>query len=193
MAISKAQIRKRIRARRRALSAKQSGVAAQQLSRTARRCARLWQANRILAYRAFEGEISPLLLLNQLRTPYQYLPRISHYGHHTMRFYSARRLDNHNRYGILEPSPIGSPIEANQLDVILLPLVAFDRLGSRVGMGAGFYDRALASLAHQPSTRPFLVGVAHAFQEVNNLPADHWDIPLNAILTDCDYIPVKPK
>ena len=71
-----------------------------------------------------------------------------------------------------------------------MPLVAFDRCGNRIGMGAGYYDRALQSLEYQTSTRPFLLGVAHHFQELESIEARSWDVPLDAILTDQEFIQV---
>ncbi len=98
-----------------------------------------------------------------------------------------------NRFGISEPRTIATPLYANQLTLILLPLVAFDRSGNRLGMGAGYYDRALQALKHQVGTRPLLIGLAHSFQEVEKIDAQTWDVPLDAILTDLEYIPVSSK
>jgi 5-formyltetrahydrofolate cyclo-ligase len=66
-------------------------------------------------------------------------------------------------------------------DFLLVPLLAFDRRGYRVGYGAGFYDRTLAGLP-----RRFALGVAFAAQEVDEVPAGPTDIPLNAIATETD-------
>ncbi len=81
----------------------------------------------------------------------------------------------------------------NAAQLVLVPLVAFDRNGNRMGMGAGYYDRALQALAHQTGTRPLLVGLAHAFQETTSLQAKPWDVPLDAILTDQECIPISPN
>jgi len=105
-----------------------------------------------------------------------------------MRFYSANNLNTLNRYGIEEPNASDSPWPANAFDVMLIPLVAFDRNGTRIGMGAGYYDRAMQALAHQTSTKPYLVGLAHHFQEVSSLKRESWDVPLDAILTDHEFI-----
>ena len=86
---------------------------------------------------------------------------------------------------------IGTPYNANRFDTIFIPIVAFDRKGARIGMGAGYYDRALASLSHQVSTRPKLIGLAHHFQEQRDLNPEPWDIPLDAILTDREFINIK--
>ena len=68
-------------------------------------------------------------------------------------------------------------------DIILTPLVAFDRGGNRLGQGAGHYDRAFA--AHPEAWR---IGVAWSVQEVPALPADPWDVPLHAVATEKEWI-----
>lgn len=88
-----------------------------------------------------------------------------------------------NQFGILEPSGKRESLPCGELDLILAPLVGFDHLGNRLGMGGGFYDRAL--LNSQPRLlRPQLVGVAHGCQQVTQVPAQRWDKQLNWILTE---------
>lgn len=108
-----------------------------------------------------------------------------------MQFFQANLFSTRNRFGIREPIKSSSPLFANQLDLVLLPLLAFDRTGNRLGMGAGYYDRALQALVHQPSTRPRLIGLAHSFQEVESIQAQPWDVTLDAIITEDEYIPVS--
>jgi 5-formyltetrahydrofolate cyclo-ligase len=83
-------------------------------------------------------------------------------------------------FGLMQPLSDG---EHCQPDVILTPLVAFDRSLMRLGQGAGHYDRALSLL-----DRAFVVGIAWSIQEAPLLPADPWDIPLNAVLTEKAWI-----
>jgi 5-formyltetrahydrofolate cyclo-ligase len=73
--------------------------------------------------------------------------------------------------------------------VILLPLLAFDRAGHRLGTGGGWYDTSLAYLrdATRPAT-PLLVGVGYAFQEVDAVPPEPWDVDLDYIATDAELI-----
>jgi 5-formyltetrahydrofolate cyclo-ligase len=68
-------------------------------------------------------------------------------------------------------------------DLILTPLVAFDRSLARLGQGAGHYDRAFA---RYPLARR--IGVAFSVQEVERLPTDAWDVPLHAIVTEREWI-----
>lgn len=91
-----------------------------------------------------------------------------------------------NRYGIPEPSAASAmrtPLAA--LDIALVPLVAFDDYGRRLGMGGGYYDRTFAYLRHREHwRRPKLIGVAFEFQRVAELPAQPWDVPLDGIITE---------
>ena len=91
-----------------------------------------------------------------------------------------------NRYGIPEPDThpyrVVRPLA---IDLILVPLVAFDRHGNRVGMGGGYYDRTLSFLRHRKRwRRPTLMGVAFAFQQTESIEARPWDIPLPFVATD---------
>jgi len=188
--LDKHQLRRSIRRRRSALSILELNKAKQKLAIQARASNRLLQANHILSYAPFAGEISPATLINTLNCKTVHYPRINNFRLSQMRFYSANKVDTLNKYGIEEPKAIGKPWPANAFDVLLIPLVAFDRSGTRVGMGAGYYDRALEALAHQVSTKPYLVGIAHHFQEVKSLRREPWDIPLDAILTDQEFISI---
>ncbi|MEE4304522.1 MAG: 5-formyltetrahydrofolate cyclo-ligase [Wenzhouxiangella sp.] len=88
-----------------------------------------------------------------------------------------------NRFGI--PEPVGSEEFAPaQIDLVLMPLVGFAADGARLGMGAGFYDRAFAFRHGRPDDLPRLVGVAYSVQEVDALPVDDWDVPLDGIITE---------
>jgi len=84
-----------------------------------------------------------------------------------------------NHYGILEPS-INDAVNNPIFEVMLMPLAAFDHAGNRLGMGAGFYDRYLASL---PS-KPLLIGCAHSIQKTDLVPTDEWDQPMDAVVTE---------
>lgn len=83
-------------------------------------------------------------------------------------------------YGLLQPHEDAPEIDP---EVILAPLVGFDRAMRRLGQGAGFYDRAFARL---PAARR--IGLAWSVQEVDALPSDPWDVPLHAVVTEQEWI-----
>jgi len=87
--------------------------------------------------------------------------------------------------GFTQPLP-AAPEAAPTM--ILLPLVGFDRSGNRLGQGAGHYDRALERLPHA-----LRIGIAWSVQEAAHLPADPWDVPLDAILTEREWITTPPS
>ena len=76
-------------------------------------------------------------------------------------------------------------VRAQDLDLILMPLVSFDDNGNRLGMGGGFYDRSLEFLRHRTRWhKPQVFGIAYDFQRINGLTPDPWDIPLQGVITD---------
>ena len=72
------------------------------------------------------------------------------------------------------------------MDLVLAPLVAFDRTGTRLGMGGGFYDRAFAFLRDPAyrGHRPVLLGLGYEFQQTAELVRQAWDVPLEAAVTE---------
>ncbi|MAK82131.1 5-formyltetrahydrofolate cyclo-ligase [Phenylobacterium sp.] len=94
----------------------------------------------------------------------------------------------------LSPDAFGIPAPlADQPQVapmaLIVPLLAFDRRGGRLGQGAGVYDRAIAALGAEH--RPFLLGYAYAGQEIEDLPVEPHDQRLDAILTEAGLIEVR--
>ncbi len=89
----------------------------------------------------------------------------------------------YNKYRILEPKlDIRHLLPVKQLDVICTPLVGFDSIGHRLGMGGGYYDRTLSHwFKTGEGAKP--IGIAHDCQHVERLPIESWDIPLPKIVT----------
>ncbi len=102
-----------------------------------------------------------------------------------MSFYRYRRHTPlvANRFGIPEPAPGAPHVAPLSVDLLLMPLVAFDCFGVRLGMGVGYYDRYLGRL---PATmRPRLIGLAHETQRsLDPLPFAEWDVPLDGVITE---------
>jgi 5-formyltetrahydrofolate cyclo-ligase len=96
-----------------------------------------------------------------------------------------------NRFGIAEPvhTSHARRTQLRSLDIILMPLVAFDHAGNRLGMGGGFYDKTLASL-HAGCTswsRPKRIGIAYDLQGVDTIPGEQWDVPLDGVVTELGW------
>ena len=85
------------------------------------------------------------------------------------------------RFGILEPDRKNIFIgDRRQVQLLIVPGIAFDCLGNRIGFGAGYYDRFLSSFKHRPAA----VSLAYSFQVLERLPADPLDVPVDAIITE---------
>lgn len=184
----KASLRRKFRSARRALSTPQQQNAALELARNARGYRQLWSGTRILSYSAISGEIDPQILCDRLSASI-YHPRITNYRMGRMQFLATDGNKQRNKLGIVEPRIDGKQLIAQQFDAVLVPLLAFDRQGNRLGMGGGFYDRAF-SFKHQSGyrKRPLLIGIAHHFQEAESLTTQSWDVSLDAIITDQELI-----
>ena len=190
----KRQLRAGLRARRRRLSPLQRRRAAEALSAVIARRPEFRRARRLALYFAADGEIDPLPLarLAQRQGKQLYLPVLRPGGR--LGFVAWRRggVLRRNRFGIAEP--VGARALPQRLDLVLLPLVAFDARGGRLGMGGGFYDRTFAwlSRAGAQRRRPLLVGLAHGFQQLPQLPCETWDVPLAAVATERGWV-VMPR
>jgi len=91
-------------------------------------------------------------------------------------------------FGILEPCPTGIDYHADEPDLIVVPGVAFDLSGHRIGYGKGFYDRFL----QHPGRKAHLIGLCHDFQLINGaIPAEEHDIRMEIIVTDRRIVHVE--
>ncbi len=188
----KYDLRRQMRAKRRSLTPLQLHQAEIGLLQHLRALPETRRAREIGLYWPIKGEISLLGLLQQPWSHRQkfYLPVLAPHRR-GLRFapYVRGETLRRNRLGIPEPM-VSRRLwrSARQLDLLFVPLLAFDGKGRRLGMGGGFYDRTLAGLRHRKHwLRPRLLGVAHAFQEVTQLPAEPWDVPLHGICTEQGY------
>lgn len=185
----KARIRRAARERRRALD----GAAQRRASRAlAGRLAglKLFAPGRRAAfYLANDGEIDPAEAMRRAARcgTLCLLPIVPARGRRVLRFAPVDEATGYrpNRFGIDEPQvPRRMLLDAIEIDVILLPLVAFDERGNRLGMGGGFYDATLAGRASRHCLkRPRVVGLAHECQRVERIAVQPWDVPLDCIVT----------
>lgn len=193
-------LRRRLRARRRALGPTERRGAGRALAQRLARVRHFRGALRIAGYWPADGEIDilPALECALAAGCRVYLPCLEPRPRLRLRFapWQPDAAMEPNRYGIPEPAvPPSATLTARELDLIVLPMVGFDAAGNRLGMGGGWYDRSLAFRARNRSgglPRPRLVGVAHELQRVDQLAPRAWDVPVDLIVTDrCVYSPER--
>lgn len=189
------ELRRNIRAKRRALSPEQQKSAAVALLRQVRQRHDFIRARHIALYLPNDGEIDPRPIIKlcwQLGKTV-YLPILHPILHNRLWFtpYDPGTRMVKNVYGIEEPKLIPSSRRAAwSLDLVFLPLVAFDAQGNRMGMGGGYYDRTFSFKNGKGAQRgPDLIGLAHEIQRVEELPVEGWDIPLTSIISDSGSYP----
>ncbi|MFJ3377375.1 5-formyltetrahydrofolate cyclo-ligase [Pseudomonas sp. NPDC086112] len=184
------QLRRMLRKARRALTPSQQREAARGLYKQLAQHPLFRRAKHISLYLPTDGEIDPRLLMRaaQRRGKATYLPVLSAWPRTKMVFQRIRPGEKlkPNRFRIPEPRHnIARQRKVWALDLVLLPLVGFDDVGGRLGMGGGFYDRSLAYLARRKNWRkPTLLGLAHECQKVQRLAQASWDVPLQGTVTD---------
>ncbi len=185
---SRADIRRWMRDRRRSLDQHQQVDAARCAARLVTANTLFRRSQHIAFYLSNDGELDPWPLLTRAWALGKrcYLPIITRNGRLGFVPYHHGDALSPNRYGIPEPDYAGlRAISARSLDLMLVPLVAFDDHGNRLGMGGGYYDRTLAFLWHRRHWRkPRLLGYAHECQHVSTLTTQPWDIPLDGIATE---------
>lgn len=147
----------------------------------------------ISVYLAHDGEINLQPLIEALWEKQHniFLPVLDSMTRQ-LRFvlYSSVTAMKKNQYGIDEPEDVSTCILPHDLDIVLLPLVAFDNAGTRLGMGKGYYDKSF-SFCREKHNKPQLIGVAYECQRCLSLPADEWDVPLDGILTETTLLKFK--
>jgi 5-formyltetrahydrofolate cyclo-ligase len=185
VAQQKANLRQTMRGRRRELDHRQQAGAALAVGRHVLHSALFRRAHNIGLYLENDGEIGTRHLIQACARAQKsvWLPEVT--DDRELRFLLYHQGDKlvSNHYGILQPRSDRPCIDAMDLDLVALPLVAFDRCGMRLGMGGGFYDRAFGQLS-QRHRRPWLLGLAHGCQEIENVPTETWDRCLHAVATE---------
>jgi 5-formyltetrahydrofolate cyclo-ligase len=191
------QLRQHLRDRRASLAPAQRIAAAQGLLQQLQRLPELSVDERIGGYFAVNGELSLHLVVAHCWRQGKafHLPVAG--AKRELRFarYDAASTVQPNRFGIPEPVVGATGLVAPAaLELVLVPLLGFDRRGHRLGYGGGFYDRSFAFLhgAERPAV-PLLVGVGYAFQEVDTLAAESWDVALDFIATEHELIDCTPQ
>jgi 5-formyltetrahydrofolate cyclo-ligase len=185
------ELRQTLADRRRSLAPAERIAAAQGLRRSLDQLPEYLTDARVAGYWASHGELPLNLVIPPLSSRGQQflLPVIG--PQRRLRFAPWKSGDDvaPNRFGIPEPVDPGELFEPFQLDLVFVPLLGFDRRGNRLGHGGGYYDRSFAFLNGQSRpTEPLLVGIAYAFQELESVHREAWDVTLDFIATDRELI-----
>ena len=181
------KIRKIIKEKRSQLSEKELSLTSKAIAERIRSFKFSKELTKIGIYYAVNNEVDvhPLCEILWQENKRVYLPIVEKKKLLFGEYRNTSNLKN-NRFKIPEPIVgLESQISAFELDLIFMPLVAFDPMGNRIGMGGGFYDRTLDNKQlDNDLKKPILVGVAYEFQKQNQIQPNSWDIPLDMIFTE---------
>jgi 5-formyltetrahydrofolate cyclo-ligase len=183
-------LRRQIKAKRQQLSQQTLKLHSRKLLRLAAGYLPFKRSRRIAFYIAVRGEMDPAPLLELALNSGKsvYLPILRKRPSHGLWFapYTTQSGCSNNRFGIPEPDVSHRKLVMPwALDLVFVPLIAFDGKGNRMGMGGGYYDRTFAFRRKRRHLKgPTLVGLAHEFQMHPQLPTMPWDIPLDAVITE---------
>ena len=193
MAFSKDKLRKRLRSERLTIAVDEREAAAVAAANLFIAHPLFRDHQQFAGYIAHGGEFDVMPLLRQIWQAQKvcYLPVLSVEMPGQLQFvkYQEDTVLQTNRYHILEPDfSLANEIPVAGLEVVLLPLTAFNREGFRLGSGGGYYDKTFAFLRSQNIAKPLLIGVGFALQEVAELPHDEWDVKLDGVLTERELV-----
>lgn len=186
----KAEIRQTVRQLRQSVTQQAALNAATDISDKMTQLPFYQQSSHIACFLSFDGEIGTQFIIERLLQDKNqcFLPKLRPTKPNRLWFMPYQRNTplEQNRFGIAEPNlPVNQARAVSQLDIILMPLVAFDDQGNRLGMGGGFYDATLAHLAKEDhQSQPKCIGIAYDDQKVTDIPAEPWDFPLDGVLTE---------
>ncbi len=172
----KTQLRRSIKNMRLMLSESERAIASKAIFDRLEQTAQFMMATRILMYHALPDEVDTRVFLDKWSSHKQFfLPRVNGVNLEILP-YDRSRLEL-GSFHIEEPT--GDDLtDPSTLELIIVPAVAYDRRGNRLGRGKGYYDRLLCE------TDACKVGVAYEFQVLEEIPAEPHDVPVNIVITD---------
>lgn len=179
-------LRRKLRRLRQTLGSEAQLLAATSLVASVEQLPQWRRAQTLAVYRPADGEIGtdPLIARASQLDKAIYLPVIGKDQSLSFALWRSGVPLRPNRYGIGEPPPDAPRLAFAELDLLFMPMVAWDANGGRLGMGGGFYDRTLGDARlREPGVRPLLVGLAHDCQQVERVPLEPWDIALDYVVT----------
>jgi len=183
----KAKIRKELRSKRRSLTPADHAVRSNLAASAITRLPAFRAGARVAVYLPFDREVNTaaLLLAGRRRGVRLFVPVIADRRHFRLRFHPLTGRTRRGVFGISVPHRNGQWTAPRWFDLIVVPLVGIDGEGRRLGMGGGFYDRALAFRRLRRHWRgPRLVGLGFDCQRASNVFADPFDVRLDSLATE---------
>lgn len=181
---SKKLIRERMHKQRNSLSFEEVREKSKKIKDTLFSLSYIKESNKIMTYVSFKNEVSTIDIINELlKMGKEIIVPICDTKDYTLipsRILSMDELSV-SYFGIMEPKePFIRPVDPKDIDVILVPGLAFDRNRNRLGHGKGFYDRFLRGVKDDA----IKIALAYDFQILDSIPVEDWDIPMDLIITN---------
>ena len=181
--MEKSNIRRKINAMRRMRSEAERMSAAEEVFERLEKTAAFLMAENVLMYHSLPDELSTHAFLKKWGgKKHFYLPRVNGVNLDILP-YDESRLEL-GSFHIEEPTGADT-VDPSEIEVIVVPAVAYDRRGNRLGRGKGFYDRLLAE------AKATKIGVGYEFQLMDELPAEEHDVPMDIIITQNTTIVIR--
>lgn len=182
--MDKREIREKIKQMRRMLTEAEKESAAEEVFSTLEKTGAFLMANHILMYHSLPDELSTHAFLKKWgNRKHFYLPRVNGVNLDILP-YDESRLEL-GAFHIEEPSG-NNTVDESEIELIIVPAVAYDRKGNRLGRGKGFYDRLLST------TQAVKIGVGYEFQLIDEIPVEPHDVPMDMIITQYTSIVPRP-
>lgn len=181
--MDKSDIRRKIKAMRQMLSETDRVSAAEEVFNRLEQTAAFLMADKILMYHSLPDELSTHSFLRKWGSrKHFYLPRVNGVNLDILP-YDESRLEL-GSFHIEEPTG-NDTVDPDEIELIVVPAVAYDRRGNRLGRGKGFYDRLLAT------ARATKIGIGYEFQLVDEIPTEAHDVPVDYVITQSMTIHIK--
>ena len=172
--VAKSKMRELLVQKRRVMSASDRQMYSQQILDQLEQMTCFREAKTILLYYPVQNEVDVLPLVKKYKHEKTLLFPVSHRRAMTVHPYAGNAMMHRGKFGIPEPT---TPMYTGEIDLVVVPAVAFDAKGRRLGRGGGFYDRFIKKQTHA-----VLVGVGYDFQLVENVPAARHDQRVHRII-----------
>ena len=187
---TKNEIRNKLKKKRILLSKNERDIASKSIYKKIITSSIFLNSKKIAFYYPIKGEINPIPIMQEAfnRNKEVFLPVLTNFPKYQIKFqaFSFQNKIEKNKFQINQPRfNHVQTISPWAIDLVFVPLVAFDQNNNRLGMGMGYYDRKFHYLLNrQRWIKPKLIGLAYDFQQIKTIKANSWDVKLNKVFTD---------